>query len=411
MQFSKISGVAIYKSADGKSWWLEGIASDTSVDYDGDKMSPKVLQEWANKINTEGVNVHGDHKHGLFDSIGIFRQAEVRGSSLIVRARLEDPEINPQVKQLLHKLEVGERVGLSIGADLQRSHTERSGGQPVRVIDEAPLHEISVVGIPANPNAQVLGVVYKSLQPGGDENDPNYSGAYVGGQATDGIVQPLKPRERFLTNGVPDRDKLLQTRTPMQPEAKIAAEPGKSGSSEVFRTDLGQKFEDVDGYEPEAKLEDDGHMYLPDGSHSAKCDEWDTKAQESGRGMPPVTKGNVGLILQKGDIYIVNSGQPTETTDGLGEGPVETAGRIYGDSRRPEMNPTAVKPTRSPTSSPISRDTWKTEESEKDDTRISGNPKVVMDEDDDEDEFSIFPNEASLGTDLRLAPKKTHVAR
>jgi len=56
-------------------------------------------------------------------------------------------------------------------------------------------------------------------------------------------------------------------------------------------------------------------------------------------------------------------------------------------------------------------ETWKTEEAEEDDTRISGNPKVVMDEDDEEDEFSIFPKEASLGTDLRLAPKKTHVAR
>ena len=73
------------------------------------------------------------------------------------------------------------------------------------------------------------------------------------------------------------------------------------------------------------------------------------------------------------------------------------------------MNPTAVKPTRSPTSSPISRDTWKTEEKDEEDTGISGNPKVVMDE--VEDAFSIFPKEASLGTDLRLAPKKTHVAR
>src|SRR5438876_5183304 len=56
-------------------------------------------------------------------------------------------------------------------------------------------------------------------------------------------VQQAKPEERFLTVGQPNRDKLHNTRSPMQPEAKIAAEPGKSGSSEVFRTGLGQKID------------------------------------------------------------------------------------------------------------------------------------------------------------------------
>src|SRR5947208_1460373 len=159
MKFTKNGSVVFYKSAD-QSWWLEGIASDTSLDRDGDKMSPVVLYSWAKQINEEGVNLHGDHHHDLFDTLGIFREAEVKDGSLVVRARLEDPEINPNVKQLLAKLSAGVKVGLSIGGDLRRSH--RQGG--VRVIDEAPLYEISVVGIPSNPNAMVYGTVYKSLK-------------------------------------------------------------------------------------------------------------------------------------------------------------------------------------------------------------------------------------------------------
>ena len=595
-------------------------------------MSIGVLQSWAKQINTEGVNAFSDHKHGLFDTIGIWREAEVVNGSLIVRARLEDPSINPQVKQLISKIDTGMKVGLSIGGDLTGSHTERRGGKSIRVIDEAPLYEISTVGIPANENAEVLGVMYKSyrspnLYDGYNQyQDPAYSGAYVSGRATDSVlgnnkIMPsefaspqvngrdwippeTKPNGRFLTGGQPDRDKLLQTRTPMQPDAKIPAEPGKSGSSEIFRTDMGKLDEQffanpnkiyplqhTDGgtehgsqayrdqpipftptstkdYEPGAKLEEDGHMYLSDGSHSAKCEEWDSMAQKAGLGISPMTKGNVewflrteellkpqrgirlkkdaynwpsvvvfdyngtldlrgtgknigidallalkqagktvviftssvdadgkefmrlqlarhgiiytddedildqadifigdkrsderragkhgvkfinvedfdlGKILSKSlrkDIYIVNEGQPTET-DSLGEGPAETADRIYGDSKHPEMDPTPVRPTRSPTGSPISRDTLKTEEGgkgsqdEHEGQIASGNPAAKVEEqsgigselfEDDgnvlgmtaEEAIASFPRKedhepefTKLGTDMRLAPAKKHYA-
>lgn len=69
-------------------------------------------------------------------------------------------------------------------------------------------------------------------------------GNYIGKNTdkTNDAVEEYKPQGRFLTqDGVPDRDKLLQTLSPMQPELRIPAEPGKSGSSEVFRTDAGGK--------------------------------------------------------------------------------------------------------------------------------------------------------------------------
>ncbi len=215
MRFNKIREAQVYKSADGKSWYLTGIASDNSVDHDGDFMSDEVLQSWAKQINEQGINFHGDHQHGLFDTLGVFREAQVKNGKLEVTARLEDPDINPRVKQLLHKLDVGEKVGLSIGGDLTNSTKtwDDQTGTQVRKITGATLYEISAVGIPANGNAVVLGSVYK-----------NFDAAQCG----------------------------------VNPPGKIATEPGMSGSSEVFRADTGFKpsiYPDSDEAQAKADLE------------------------------------------------------------------------------------------------------------------------------------------------------------
>ncbi len=269
------------KSQDGQAHhYVNGVASDQSLDRDGDRMSGRAIDQMK-KFVEEGMNFYADHAHGLFDMLGVLTKAENRNGHLWVEARLEDPELNPKTKLFLHKLDIGEKIGLSIGGDLRKSHME--GG--TRVIDDVVLYEISAVGIPSNANAYLLGSVYKSYTKSG----------YA---SLDSMAQVLR-----------------DTRSFMQPEGKIAAEPGMSGSSEVFRTDTGQKFEDnpwetasptstakptdakTSEYEPGAKLEEDGHMYLPDGSHSKKCDEWDSRAQKAGHAVHPLTKGNVGKFL------------------------------------------------------------------------------------------------------------------
>ncbi len=511
-----LRNAVLYKTADGRTWWLEGVASDDSVDRDGDRMSLAVLNSWASQINEEGVNMHGDHQHELFDTLGVFKEAEVRNGSLIVRARLEDPELNPKVEQLLAKIQAGVRVGLSIGGDLTQSHREGNS----RVIDKATLYEISAVGIPANGNSMVFGAVYKSLTKGPSDNDTAPASAVLSDQWPQTIVfdwngtvdargtgrgiplrtlldlkalgknvivytSSTKSDEKLFMRSVLDQnsipytddesvldsadvyigdkhsdaqrsgkhgakfiwaddfdpqkllqkalrpEQLLELRNPMQPEAKIATQPGKSGSSEVFRTDTGWK---------PAGPQDDAWNY---GAYSqtkptdALIAQLTPQTREWLRQHDPELAAKIDLkswnqlTLQKGDVYILNNG-PSET-DSLGEGPVDTTHRVYEASRHPEQDPIPIRPTRSPTGSPISRDTLKTEDEEDDEDFGSAGSGSMGPHFSEEKPVSMRPGGAqgyaeeqspsaigfstmdeegpSVGTDLRLAPKRTHIAR
>jgi len=150
---------------DGKQYhYISGYASDSSVDRDGDRMSSRALKSMQEAI-TGGMNLFVDHNHGTWDTIGLITKAENRNGYLWLEARLENPEINPKSAQLLHKMDVGEKIGLSIGGDMVGSHWEedKALGKKVRVIDDVKLYEVSVVGLPSNANAYLLGATYKSF--------------------------------------------------------------------------------------------------------------------------------------------------------------------------------------------------------------------------------------------------------
>jgi hypothetical protein len=228
MTFIKTRSCSIVKGADGH-YYLHGVMSDDKVDRDGDRMSTPLLHSWANLINTEHINIYLDHKHGIEDIVGVWNKADVVNGRLVTEARLEDPEINPKVAAIIHKINSGERVGISIGGDLTNSEKEYDGrsGQTVRRITNATLYEASLVGIPSNPNAYVEGVVFKSWKPLFDK---------VTGTDSNPLV-----RTTPYANLDNMKDVIQNTPIFMQPEGKIAAEPGMSGSSEVFRTDTGAK--------------------------------------------------------------------------------------------------------------------------------------------------------------------------
>jgi hypothetical protein len=146
------------KGEDGKQYhYVNGYASDQSLDRDGDRMSGRAIDQMKKHVD-EGMNFYADHKHGLFDMLGVLTKAENRNGHLWVEARMEDPELNNLTKLFLHKLDIGEKIGLSIGGDLRKSHMDG----PTRVIDDVVLYEISAVGIPSNANAYLLGSVYKN---------------------------------------------------------------------------------------------------------------------------------------------------------------------------------------------------------------------------------------------------------
>ncbi len=151
---------SIYKGSDGKSWYLEGIASDGLVDLENDRMTPNALKAMEEALN-RGVNVFVDHDHTVSNLIGTTVKGELRGNQLRAVVKLEDPDYNPLVRSILSKVDAGARLGFSIGGDLTESRPGWDGSKSVRDIDGVNLMELSVVGLPANPRSFVTGSSYK----------------------------------------------------------------------------------------------------------------------------------------------------------------------------------------------------------------------------------------------------------
>jgi len=151
----------LVKASDG--YYISGYASDASIDRDGDRMSTRALESMKNAING-GMALFSDHMHGAFDTLGAFTPtAKIDSKGLWVEAKLENPETNPDVKSLLSKLEAGIPLGFSIGGDMDGSRTiketdEEGKHRTVREISNVKLYEVSVVGLPSNANARILGV-------------------------------------------------------------------------------------------------------------------------------------------------------------------------------------------------------------------------------------------------------------
>ena len=144
--------------------YISGIVSDTSVDRDGDRFTYSALKDMETSINN-GVILFQNHSYEVGDSLGVPVKAELRGdeqnAELWCEFRLEDPDYNPNVQSLIHKLETGERLGFSIGGESGDKPPLYQGGRG-RVLSSINLFEVSVVGIPSNKHSYVMGHVYKS---------------------------------------------------------------------------------------------------------------------------------------------------------------------------------------------------------------------------------------------------------
>src|SRR5207249_10236186 len=88
--------------------YISGISSDTSVDRDGDRFTYSALKQMEQAIN-EGAPLFQNHNYDLSDTLGTPVRAELRvnqnNAELWAEFRLEDPEMNPNVGSLIHKLE------------------------------------------------------------------------------------------------------------------------------------------------------------------------------------------------------------------------------------------------------------------------------------------------------------------
>jgi hypothetical protein len=214
----------------------------------------------------------------------------------------------------------------------------------------------------------------------------------------------------------------------MQPEAKIAAEPGKSGSSEVFRTDLGQR---IDLNEDEKKALSDIRTWALQKRGIPERFRQEFVENESRRAALGQNEQTVSQLEQHRSQQerLHSLSQPHDQSvcrHCVGEQPSALnqprPGQTYtytvpqSSMKKAEdggpMGDVAYKPR---AQEPIEGGDVRGEED-----NSTGNPNIRMDEDEvgvdtgtDARLKIVSPSEevTSPGTDLRLAPKKRHYAR
>lgn len=122
---------------------IEGIASTTNKDLQGDIMSLEAIQSM--KKQATHKNLHGDHNYGLFGGlIGTIKEVvDTPDNQLKIKAEIL-PKYAPEIRQML---DIGVNLGLSIGGRVKDFDKTADGGWTVKDIN---LMEISLTGMPAN---------------------------------------------------------------------------------------------------------------------------------------------------------------------------------------------------------------------------------------------------------------------
>lgn len=123
---------------------IEGIASTTNKDLQGDIILPSAIRSMKRQLLTTTKNLHGDHLYGLDGIYGAIKEVlESDDTSLKISADILKAK-SPQIKDML---DVGVQLGLSIGGKITEYTILEDHGWEIK---DLLLMEISLTGMPAN---------------------------------------------------------------------------------------------------------------------------------------------------------------------------------------------------------------------------------------------------------------------
>lgn len=132
-----------YTTNDDGSLIIEGIASTTNKDLQGDIVLPSAIESMKNQLLSTSKNLHGDHKYGLDSILGVVKEVlDSDDNTLIIKAVIRKTYA-PTIKEML---DIGINLGLSIGGNITDYNPRKDGWE----IKDINLFEISLTGMPAN---------------------------------------------------------------------------------------------------------------------------------------------------------------------------------------------------------------------------------------------------------------------
>lgn len=123
---------------------IEGIASTTNKDLEGDVILQSAIDSMKMQLTTSHKNLHGDHEYKLFKGIlgAITKVVDSDDNILKIRATI----LSKYASFVKEMLDIGVQLGLSIGGRI-KDYDQTNEGWEIKDID---LFEISLTGMPAN---------------------------------------------------------------------------------------------------------------------------------------------------------------------------------------------------------------------------------------------------------------------
>ena len=166
---------------DGQLKLFGGIASSTAVDRDYDRMDKSVMAKIASDLQGSSVFFNHDTK-GL--TVGTVASAVNTGETVTITVK---PTKAVGMQDVITQIEEGSLKSFSIGGRIKDTATEYDEklGKHVRVVKDVECFEVSVVGIPSNPDASIMSYIKKAFE--GDTVDAvNKGSAPASGDAAVG---------------------------------------------------------------------------------------------------------------------------------------------------------------------------------------------------------------------------------
>jgi len=311
-----------------------GTTSSTIRDLHGDEMTLsalKSMEETAKQNMTVFLNHNYNVPDDIFGSVTDARivkrfddesGAEVYDLDVDVRVVGEDE--NPLAMKTYRAIKRGVKLGLSIGARVDKvSKKKGNGGEDTYVIESVRLLETSVVGIPANQRSYLQNAL-KSLKQAEQAGEIEVSekagpkdlaeGDYVRWDASGGAAQGrIEHVMREGVLGVPDSDFKINA-TAEDPAALIRIyRPQGNGWGETDKL-VGHKFSTlrkIEALKPAEDVEKDAHKAAPDELTIGDYVNWQIGEQ--------LGYGEIDEIVTRGSVSLPNL---EESLDATPEDPV-----------------------------------------------------------------------------------------
>lgn len=140
---------------DEDNYHIKGIASTPDIDRVNDIVEPSALMESVKRIGLPAFV----HQHNLKDMpLGVCVNVSQNGGETIVDLKMPKDDYSEKIKR---RIDMGAYQGLSIGYVAKDKKRNAEGYRVIKALD---WYEVSLVTVPANPNAKVLQVKNQKTQ-------------------------------------------------------------------------------------------------------------------------------------------------------------------------------------------------------------------------------------------------------